>query len=63
MKALATLTTMTLLATISSCTTTRAVEEAETTTTVSMEGSIDGLKAYFSQHEGRLRFITLLSPT
>jgi len=52
-----------LLATISSCTATREVEDPGATTTVSMDGSLEALQAYFNQHQGRLRFVTLLSPT
>ena len=52
-----------LLATISSCTAAREVEDPGVTTTVSMDGSLDALQAYFNQHQGRLRFVTLLSPT
>ncbi len=63
MRSLTALTMMALLATISSCTATREVEDAGATTTVSMDGSLDALQAYFNQHQGRLRFVTLLSPT
>ena len=62
MRWLTALTMMVLLATTSSCTA-REVEDAGATTTVSMDGSLDALQAYFNQHHGQLRFVTLLSPT
>ena len=57
------LTMMALLATNLSCTAASEVEEPETTTTVSMDGSLDALQEHFNKHQGRLRFVTLLSPT
>ena len=62
MRSLIALTMIVLLATVSSCTAT-GEDHAGTTTTVSMNGSLDELQAYFNQHQGRLRFVTLLSPT
>ena len=62
-RSLTVLTIVVLLATTSSCTATREVEDTGTTTTVSMDGSLEALQAYFNQHQGRLRFVSLLSPT
>ncbi len=64
MRSMAALTMMALLWTLSSSTATCEVDDdAGTTMTVSMDGSLDALQEYFNQHQGRLRFVTLLSPT
>ena len=63
MRSMIALTMTALLATISPGTTTCEVAYNQTTTTVSMDGSLDALQEYFNQHQGQLRFVTLLSPT
>ena len=63
MRSMTALTMTALLATISSGTARCEATDDRTTTTVSMDGSLDALQVYFNQHHGRLRFVTLLSPT
>ena len=64
MRSIVALTMITLLWMLSSSPATCEVDdEVGTTVTVSMDGSLDALQEYFNQHQGRLRFVTLLSPT
>jgi len=52
-----------LLVTISSGTALSESVDDMTTTTISMDESLDALQTHFNQHRGQLRFVTLLSPT
>ena len=52
-----------LLAAMSSGTAVCETADDMTTTTISMDESLDALQTHFNQHRGQLRFVTLLSPT
>jgi hypothetical protein len=57
------ITMIALLVAVSSCTSTGEGDDIGETPTISMNGSLDSLQTYFNQHQGELRFVTLLSPT
>ena len=63
MKPQTSITMIVLLVAVSSCTSTGEGDDIGETPTISMNGSLDSLQTYFNQHQGELRFVTLLSPT
>ena len=57
------MTALTMMALLGAASPHTISSKVEMRATVSMHGSLDSLQEYFNQHHGRLRFVTLLSPT